>query len=94
MIAENKWRAMKDGINGSLIDFGKKTEGLVSSLIEEIIDLVDDVLDSLGTREEVENIRTISKNGTSADRQLACYEKTGSLDSVVDQLGTETLEGI
>ena len=94
MIAENKWRAMKDGINGSLIDFGKKTEGLVSSLIEEIIDLVDDVLDPLGTREEVENIRTILKNGASADRQLACYEKTGSMESVVDQLGVETLEAV
>ena len=94
MIAENKWRAMKDGINGSLIDFGKKTEGLVSSLIEEIIDLVDDVLDPLGTREEVENIRTILKNGASADRQLACYEKNGSMESVVDQLGVETLEGV
>jgi len=94
MIAENKWRAMKDGINGSLIDFGKKTEGLVSSLIEEIIDLVDDVLDPLGTREEVENIRTILKYGASADRQLANYEETGSLESVVDQLGAETLEGL
>ena len=93
-LAENKWRAMKDGINGSLIDFGKKTEGLVSSLIEEIIDLVDDVLDPLGTREEVENIRTILKNGASADRQLANYEETGSLESVVDQLGAETLEGV
>jgi len=94
MIAENKWRAMKDGINGSLIDFGKKTEGLVPSLIEEIIDLVDDVLDPLGTREEVEYVRTILKNGASADRQLTCFEKTGSMKSVVDQLGAETLEGI
>ena len=94
MIAENKWRAMKDGINGSLIDFGKKTEGLVPSLIEEIIDLVDDVLDPLGIREEVEYVRTILKNGASADRQLTCFEKTGSMKSVVDQLVAETLEGI
>ncbi|MBH31839.1 MAG: carboxylate-amine ligase [Candidatus Marinimicrobia bacterium] len=94
MIAENKWRAMKDGIHGSLIDFGKKTEGLVPFLIEEIIELVDDVLDPLGIRKEVENVRTILNNGASADRQLACYDQTGSMKSVMDQLGEETLEGI
>ena len=63
-------------------------------MIEEIIDLVDDVLDPLGIREEVEYVRTILKNGASADRQLTCFEKTGSMKSVVDQLVAETLEGI
>lgn len=94
MIAENKWRAMKDGINGKLIDFGKQTEDAVPSLIEEMLDIVDDVVDPLGTREEVEYVRTILNGGASADRQLACYEKTGSMEAVVDRLGAETLEGI
>ena len=58
------------------------------------IDLVGGVLDPLGTRKEVEYVRTILKNGVSADRQLSCFEKTGSMKSVVDQLGAETLEGI
>ena len=45
MIAENKWRAIKDGVKGKLIDFGKQTEVSVSELASELIELVDDVLD-------------------------------------------------
>tara|TARA_B100000315_G_scaffold259593_1_gene316234 strand:- start:2177 stop:3286 length:1110 start_codon:yes stop_codon:yes gene_type:complete len=93
LINENKWRAIKEGVNGKLIDLGKEKEVSVKILMEEILEMVDDVLDPLGTREEVEYIHTILKNGTSADRQLACYKETGSLEKVVDQLAHETLLG-
>ncbi len=92
LIAENKWRAIKDGINGKLIDFGKEEEIPVADLMEEALELVDDVLDELGSREAVENIRNILKNGTSADRQLTKFEETGDLMAVVDQLIVETRE--
>ena len=91
MIAENKWRAIKDGVKGNLIDFGKQTEVLVSELTGELIELVDDVLDPLGTRKDVEYIFTLLKEGSSADRQLSCFERTGSLEAVVDQLSEETM---
>jgi carboxylate-amine ligase len=91
MIAENKWRAIKDGIEGKLIDFGKQAEVPVNELAEELIELIDDVLDPLGTRKDVEYIFTLLKEGSSADRQLSCYERTGSLEAVVDQLSEETM---
>jgi len=91
MIAENKWRAIKDGVKGKLIDFGKQTEVPVSELVKEMIELVDDVLDPLGTRKDVEYIFTLLKEGSSADRQLSCYERTDSLEAVVDQLSEETM---
>ena len=91
MIAENKWRAIKDGVKGKLIDFGKQTEVSVSELASELIELVDDVLDPLGTRKDVEYIFTILKEGSSADRQLSCYDRTDSLEAVVDQLSEETM---
>ena len=91
MIAENKWRAIKDGIEGKLIDFGKQVEVPVNVLAEELIELIDDVLDHLGTRKDVEYIFTLLKEGSSADRQLSCYERTGSLEAVVDQLSEETM---
>ena len=91
MIAENKWRAIKDGVKGKLIDFGKQSEILMSELTMELIELVDDVLDPLGTRKEVEYLFTLLKEGSSADRQLSCYEKTDSLEAVVDQLSEETM---
>ena len=93
LIVENKWRACKNGIEGSLIDFGKEKEIPFRTLMEEMLILIDDVVDPLGSRQEIEHIRTILNNGTSADRQITCYEKTGSFTAVLDQLCEETLEG-
>ncbi len=92
-IEENKWRAMKDGINGKLIDLGKEMEVPVPKLMEEILDFIDDVVDVLGSREEVEYVRTILKNGTSADRQLKRFKETGKMEDVVDMLIDETMAG-
>ena len=91
LIEENKWRAIKDGIEGKLIDFGKQIEVPVVALAKELIVLIDDVLDPLGTRKDVEYLFTLLKEGASADRQLSCYERTGSLEEVVDQLTEETM---
>jgi len=86
LIAENKWRAVRYGIEGRLIDFGRRQAVPIAELIEELLDWVDDVVDDLGSRHEVEYARTILAGGTSADRQLAVWRETGSLEAVVDQV--------
>ncbi|MCL4262142.1 MAG: carboxylate-amine ligase [Anaerolineae bacterium] len=100
-ITENKWRAVRYGVHGELIDFGREQSVPFHFLMEELLELLDDVVDDLGSRQEVEYVRTILKNGTSADRQTACYKKHGgdenneeALRAVVDQLVAETREGI
>ena len=92
-ISENKWRAMKDGVQGRLIDFGKGVELPINQLMDELMDFVDDVVDHLGTRQEIEYIGTILENGSSADRQLKIFEETGNLKDVVDMLVEETMIG-
>ena len=94
LIQENKWRAVRWGLDGKLIDFGKQKEVPVRDLIYELLDFVDDVVDELGSRKELEYIHTILATGTSADRQLKVYEETGEMNAVVDQLILETMEGI
>ena len=94
LIQENKWRAVRWGLDGKLIDFGKQTEVPVRALILELLDFVDDVVDDLGSRKEIEYVHTILENGTSADRQLRTFERTGDLKAVVDQLIEETMEGV
>jgi carboxylate-amine ligase len=93
LVEENKWRALKDGIDGKLIDFGKQEEVPFRFLVEELLEIVDDVVDELGSRQEVEYVRTILKDGASADRQLRTYTETGSLQAVVDRLAAETIMG-
>ena len=93
LIQENKWRAVRWGLEGKLIDFGKQKEVPVRDLILELLDFIDDVVDELGSRKEIEYVHTIMQNGTSADRQLAIFEATGDLNAVVDNLIQETMEG-
>ena len=95
LINENKWRAARYGIHGKLIDFGKQEEVPYRDLCGELLDFVDDVLDELGSRHEVEYIRQILDHGTGADRQLAVFEQTGGdLIKVVDYIVEETKQGL
>jgi carboxylate-amine ligase len=94
LIAENKWRAARYGIEGKLIDFGKKTEVPYSYLIQELLDFVDDVVDELGSREELKYVNKILEMGTGADRQLAIWEQSYDTKSVVDYIIDETHYGL
>jgi carboxylate-amine ligase len=94
LINENKWRAIRHGIDGSLIDFGKQTEVPFRALALELLEFVDDVVDDLGSRSAVEYVHTILRDGTSADRQLRVYQETGHLHAVVDYVAADTLAGV
>ncbi len=94
LIAENKWRAARYGLSGKLIDFGKKEEVDAKELIEELLFFVDDVLDELGSRNEIEFVRNICKNGTGADRQLKVWNETADIKKVVDFIIEETHQGL
>jgi carboxylate-amine ligase len=91
---ENKWRASRYGIEGNLIDFGKNEEVETRTLILELLDFVDDVVDDLDSREELEVIHKILEQGTGAKKQIEVFDNTGSLEKVVDFILEETLFGI
>jgi glutamate---cysteine ligase / carboxylate-amine ligase len=90
LIEENTWRAARWGLDGHLIDFGKRAEVPMRDLALELLEFVDDVVDELGSRKEIAYIHTILQEGTSADRQLSVYAKTGDLKTVVQHLVKET----
>lgn len=94
LINENKWRASRYGLDGKLIDFGKEAEEDTRSLILELLDFVDDVVDELGSRKDLENVKRMLDEGTGADRQLAEFNKRQDLVDVVDFITRNTLKGI
>ena len=94
LINENKWRAGRYGIDGKMIDFGKEKEVDTKILMQEFVDFVDDVLDDLGSRKEVEYVFKMLENGTGADRQLKVFEETKDLTKVVDYITAQTILGI
>jgi carboxylate-amine ligase len=93
LIEENKWRAARYGIEGKMIDFGKEQEVPMKTLIPELLELVDDVVDDLGSRSAVNYIHTILNEGTSAERQLKVFQQTGDLRAVVQHVVAETRAG-
>ncbi|HYY46227.1 MAG TPA: carboxylate-amine ligase [Candidatus Angelobacter sp.] len=94
LINENKWRAIRHGLDGKLIDFGKQSEVPMRDLAVELLNFVDDVVDDLGSRQAVSYVRTVVETGTSADRQLRRYRETGHFHAVVDELASETMAGV
>ncbi len=81
------WRAR-------LIDFGKQTEVPVRDLIYEYLNFVEDVVDELGSRQQINYIHRILEMGTGADRQLRVFRETGDLKKVVDYMIEETRAGL
>jgi carboxylate-amine ligase len=94
LINENKWRAARYGIDGKMIDFGKEMEVNTRSLILELLDFVDDVVDELGSRDDLQYVHNILEHGTGADRQLAIYQQNNNFADVVDYITSQTLKGL
>jgi len=92
LVAENKWRAVRYGIDGKLIDFGKQKEVPTRLLAGEMLEWVDDVVDDLGVRREIEYVHVILEEGTSADRQIEVWRQTGDYMAVVDHVVSETTD--
>ena len=76
-----------------MIDFGKRQEVPMRDLARELLALVDDVVDELGSRKALNYVHNILEHGTSADRQLRVYKETGDLRAVVQWLIAETRAG-
>jgi glutamate---cysteine ligase / carboxylate-amine ligase len=98
LINENRWRAQRYGLDDGLID-------PVSGRIVSVDDMLEDLLESIGQDaceldciSEVEHARTIVARGTSADRQLAYYQRlrhqgrsaAAALRGVIDLVLAET----
>jgi carboxylate-amine ligase len=93
LIEENKWRAVRYGIDGQLIDFGKREQVPLRVLIGEMLDFVSEAADIFQSHQELDRIRQILKEGTSADRQLRVFQKSNSYKAVVDDLIEQSMIG-
>lgn len=94
LIEENKWRAVRYGIGGKLIDFGKQEEVPTAEIIAELLDFVSEAADIFKSHDELDRIRYILKEGTSADKQIAVFNETKDMKAVVDHLIHQTSLGL
>ncbi|MCS0494710.1 carboxylate-amine ligase [Ancylobacter sp. MQZ15Z-1] len=73
--SENKWRAQRYGIHGSIVDRHAREAVPVAQAVESLIDMVSEDARELGGTAELEHLRTILGGGTSADIQIAVYQE-------------------
>jgi carboxylate-amine ligase len=94
LLDENRWRATRYGIEGTLIDFGREAEVETRSLLNELLEFISTEVHELESQREMAHIERIMREGTGADRQLAVFAKTQDIKAVVDQIVAETYEGL
>ncbi|MGI9371360.1 MAG: carboxylate-amine ligase [Hyphomicrobiales bacterium] len=100
LIDENRWRAQRYGVEEGLIDFGRGELVPYANLLDELIGLVEEDAEALNCMAEINHLRDIAANGTSADRQLRTYNEVlaggksqdDALKAVVDMLIEETAD--
>jgi len=95
-IEENKWRAMRYGLDAEVLDFERLRRVSMRDALRELLDFVDDVVDDLGSRREIDYVRSLldDPQGTGADRQMAVYQESNDLQRVSQFLMARTLEGV
>ena len=84
LIAENRWRAMRFGSDGSLLDLARGELVPFNELVEELLSIIRDDAVALGCLAEAEHARVILKRGTSAHQQQDVYQlarRQGATDS-------------
>ena len=95
LIAENKWRAVRYGLKGKLLDFGIEQEVPIGDLLHELLERVEPVLDRLNCREEVAHIQTIMQRGASSEQQRHVWRQSGEDGkAVVDFLVSQTEQSL
>jgi carboxylate-amine ligase len=85
-VSENKWRAIRRGLDARFYDFATKREIEARKMARDLVTRLHPVSQSLGCEAELAGILEIVHRGTGADLQRAVYEKHGSLEDVVDYL--------
>ncbi len=94
LLMENKFRAVRYGLDGMLIDFGKQEEVPLRDLIGEYLEFVSEAVPELGSEKEIGYVRQMLVQGSGADRQLKVFRETGDLKAVVDYMAQETRAGL
>ena len=94
LVAENKWRAARYGLETALIDLEHDTERPGREAVRALVELAEPAARRLGCAEELGEVERVLERGTGAQEQRHVHEKTGSLLAVAQWLAERTIEAI
>jgi carboxylate-amine ligase len=94
LIAENKWRAVRYGLDADLVDLEHDTERPAREAILALVERAAPYARRLGCTHELAEVERICRRGNGAHEQRRSYEQDGTLADVVRKLAGLTAEGV
>jgi glutamate---cysteine ligase / carboxylate-amine ligase len=91
--AENKWRAVRHGMGADFYDFAAGRAVPARSMARGLVEELRPVARDLGCEDELGGVLEMVELGTGAELQRAAFERTGSLEGVMDYLARGTAPG-
>ena len=84
--SENKWRAVRYGMDADFYDFAAGREVTARAMARALVEELRPIAQDLGCEEELLSVLEIAELGTGAKLQRAALDRSGSLEGVVDYL--------
>ena len=78
LIGENRWRAQRYGVGEGMIDFGDRSIKPMPELMGELMGLLAEDAEALGTMSELAKLLQIAQKGTSATRQRRVHAEAAA----------------
>ncbi|MDP9476372.1 MAG: glutamate--cysteine ligase [Actinomycetota bacterium] len=91
--AENKWRAVRHGMEATFYDFAAGREVPAREMARRLVEELGPVAQDLRCEEELGGVLEIVERGNGAELQRAELARSGSLQGVVDYLIAGTAPG-
>src|ERR671916_312392 len=85
-VSENKWRAIRRGLDARFYDFASGEERGARETAGDLVARLRPVSQDLRCEAELEGVLEILERGNGAELQRAAFEKRGSLEDVLDYL--------
>ena len=84
--SENKWRAVRYGMDADFYDFALGRKEQARSMARALVEDLRPIAQDRGCEEELVGVLEIAELGTGAELQRAAFGRSGSLEGVVDYL--------
>jgi carboxylate-amine ligase len=94
LIAENKWRAARHGLEAELVDLSTDEPRPAREAVRELLRLAGPTAEELGCARELAGLEAVLDRGSGADEQRLAHGEEGSLLSVARWLAEETVREV
>ncbi|MGH2995173.1 MAG: glutamate--cysteine ligase [Gaiellaceae bacterium] len=94
LVAENKWRAARDGLGADLVDLSTDTERPAPDALRALVERCEPKARELGCAGELVEVERLLARGSGADEQLRVHGETNSLLAVAQWLAEETVREV